>query len=307
MKRVVRAILWIVVAIAVFAVIALTYIKFALPSVKEAADIKVENTPERIARGEYLAKNVLNCIDCHSKRDFSLFAGPTVAGTEGQGGELFDESLGLPGKLYSKNITPHNLSSWSDGEIYRLLTTGVKKDGEPVFPFMPYQSFRQLDGEDLKSVIAYIRTLKPIENAVSESSVNFPVNFIMRTLPKDVEVGKKPSPSNQVEYGKYIVNIAACSECHTKMEKGQPVMEMYLAGGNEFPLTGFGTVRSLNITPDKETGIGNWTQETFINKFKSPEAPHNKGEKIGKGDFQTIMPWTGCCICLPDDGKTSKE
>jgi mono/diheme cytochrome c family protein len=286
-----KVILYLVLTIVLFVVVALVYTKFALPKVKEATNLKVEGTPEQIRRGDYLANNVLNCVDCHSERDFSFFGGPIKKGTEGQGGHLFDESLGLPGKLYARNITPHNLSSWSDGEIYRLLTTGVRKNGEPVFSFMPYENYRHLDEEDLKSVIAYIRTLKPIENTVPESEINFPVNFIMRTTPEDVQPAIKPSTSNQVEYGKYLVRVASCSNCHTQMEKGEFNMDLYLAGGRAFPLPGFGTVRSMNITPDHETGIGSWTKEMFVDKFKNPDAPHNKGLKVNKGEFQTMMPW----------------
>ncbi|HYG39640.1 MAG TPA: c-type cytochrome [Cytophagales bacterium] len=301
MKKVKKVILYGVLTLALVISAAILFVRFGQPKVSEASDLKVEGTPQQIQRGEYLAMNVLNCIDCHSQRDFSVFAGPIVPGTEGQGGEVFDESLGLPGTLYSKNITPHNLGNWTDGEIYRLITTGVKKDGEPIFPFMPYPGFSHLDQEDVKSVIAYLRTLKPIANEVKESEVNFPVNLIMRTLPKDCTPGKKPSPSNQVEYGKYLVTVAACGDCHTPQENGQFNIAMAFAGGNEFPLQGFGIVRSMNITPDKETGIGTWTEEMFLNKFKNPEMPHNKGVKVNKGEFQTIMPWTNYARMTDED------
>lgn len=301
MKKVVKVILYGVLTLVLLIVAAILFISFGQPRVSEAPELKVEGTPEQIKRGEYLAMNVLNCIDCHSERDWTKFSGPIKPGTEGMGGEIFNESMGLPGTLYAKNITPYHLGDWTDGEIYRLLTTGVNKDGEPVFPLMPYPGFSQMDPEDLKSVIAYIRTLKPIKHDVKDSELNFPVNLIVRTLPKDVPPGKKPDPSNQVEYGKYIVTMASCTECHTQFENGEFKNELFLAGGREFPMPGFGTVRSMNITSDKETGIGNWTREMFLNKFKNPEMPHIKGTAVSKGEFQTIMPWSNYARMTDDD------
>src|SRR5689334_2016097 len=70
------------------------------------ASSKSDSAKQVLERGEYLATSVSGCMDCHSKRDFTKFAGPVVPGTEGGGGFLFDEKIGLPGKIYAKNITP---------------------------------------------------------------------------------------------------------------------------------------------------------------------------------------------------------
>lgn len=268
------------------------YVNMNFPKVSVPSELTIEGTPEQIKRGDYLANNVLNCIDCHSKRNFEIFGGPIVPGTEGQGGESFGEELGLPGTLYSKNITPFALNEWTDGEVYRLITTGVRKNGEPVFPFMPYQNYSKMDTEDIKSVIAYIRTLKPIVQVAPESSVKFPVNLIMRTFPHDVSPVQKPDVKDQIKYGQYLVDIAVCQNCHTPMEKGQFNMELYLSGGNEFLISRQGTVRSSNITSDKATGIGSWSKEQFVARFKNPEMPHNKNITLRPGEFQTMMPWT---------------
>src|SRR5690606_13314988 len=82
------------------------YVTFFLPDVGPPPDLKVEITPERVARGEYLANHVVACMDCHSTRDFSKFSGPLKDGTLGQGGEVFTEDMGFPGTFYAKNITP---------------------------------------------------------------------------------------------------------------------------------------------------------------------------------------------------------
>src|SRR5690349_16515001 len=117
------------------------YINLALPNTGEASSINVERTPERLKRGEYLANHVAACMDCHSSRDWSLYSGPMKHGTIGMGGEIFNENMGMPGQIYSANITPHSLGSWTDGEILRAITTGVNKDGKALFSLMGYSRF----------------------------------------------------------------------------------------------------------------------------------------------------------------------
>ncbi len=110
---------------------------------------------------------------------------------------------------------------------------------------MPDHNFNLLSQEDLYSIIAYIRTLDPIEHDVSESSLNFPMNFIVKTMPiKTYEPKDAPSKDNVKEYGNYITTLASCGDCHTPSVKGEPVPGMYMAGGMEFQLPG-GTLGQL--------------------------------------------------------------
>ena len=117
-------------------------LRLAFPRVGPAPSLAIEATPERVARGAYLANHVTVCIDCHSVRDWSRFSGPIVAGTEGRGGEVFDRRFRMPGTFYARNITPARLADWTDGELVRLVTTGLTKDDEPIFPVMPYRAYR---------------------------------------------------------------------------------------------------------------------------------------------------------------------
>lgn len=269
----------------------LAYIKLALPNVKKAENIEIKSTPEMIERGKYLADHVMLCTDCHSQRDWTMYGGPYDAKLKGGGGEPFDENMGFPGSFYSKNLTPYHLKDWTDGEIFRAMTVGVSKDGTPLFPVMPYQNYRKLDREDLYAVIAYIRTLTPVENDVPASSANFPMNFILHTIPSDAEVtNNRPDPNNTVAYGEYMLTAASCGDCHTQMDHGTPIEGMEFAGGFEFKLPN-GTVRSANITPDEETGIGSWTKEAFIAKFKSFSDSVFTSTTVKDGELNTIMPW----------------
>lgn len=291
MKKLFKIVGYLLLLIILIIVGLLTYVKTALPNVGDPEDIKIELTPERIERGRYLANSVNVCMDCHSTRDWTKFSGPLVVGTEGKGGEIFDQKFGFPGSFHSRNITPSGIGEWTDGEVLRAISSGVNKQGKALFPMMPHPNYGRMDREDLYSIIAYLRTLKPIENNVPESQVDFPMNFILNTIPKKAEFSKKPNPNDVLAYGKYLFNAAACNECHTKQDHGQPLPGMELAGGFEFPLPSGGIVRSSNITPDKETGIGTWTEEVFVKRFKtyadSSYAPHT----IEKGTFNTVMPW----------------
>lgn len=270
----------------------LLFVKFALPNVGEPESVTIESTPERIARGEYLANSVCVCVDCHSTRDWTKFSGPLVEGTIGKGGETFDQKFGFPGSFYAKNITPFGIGNWTDGEILRAITSGVNKNGKALFPVMPHPNYGKMDKEDIYSIIAYIKTLKPIENIIPEAKPDFPMNFIINTIPKKAAFTKKPAKSDVLAYGAYIFNASACGECHTKQDKGKPVEGMTLAGGFEFPLPSGGVVRSSNITPDKETGIGNWSEEAFVRRFKSYADSGYVAPTINKGNFNSIMPWT---------------
>jgi mono/diheme cytochrome c family protein len=278
-------------ALVLFVVIGLlTYVKTFLPNVGPAPELKVEITSEKVERGKYLANHVMLCIDCHSTRDWNLFAGPIVAGTEGKGGEIFDQKLGFPGKYVAPNITPIGLRNWSDGEIFRAITAGVSKDGRALFPIMPHHNYGQLDRKDVEAVIAYIRGLSPIENKPEISSSDFPMNFIINTIPKKPNFATIPEQSDKINYGKYIITAAGCIDCHTKQEKGKFVGELY-AGGFEFKLTDGSIVRLSNLSPDKSTGIGNWSSEQFINRFKTYADSAYVNTKATHGEFQTVMPW----------------
>ncbi|MES2618423.1 MAG: c-type cytochrome [Bacteroidota bacterium] len=272
--------------------ILLIYVKTALPNVGEPSDLKIKSTPEMVKRGEYLANHVMVCMDCHSTRDWSKFSGPISGDNLGCGGELFDQKFGFPGKYYSRNVTPFNLGKWTDGEIFRTITCGVTKDNRALFPIMPYKYYGQLDEEDIHAVIAYLRTLPSIENKIPDSEPDFPFNFIINTIPSKGESHKRPSPDDVVAYGKYMITASGCIECHTKQEKGKMIGE-HFAGGFEFNLGNGMVVRSPNITPHS-TGLGNWTKEAFVRRFKqyTDSGYVLPSVNMAKGEFQTVMPWT---------------
>jgi cytochrome c553 len=292
MKRIFKVVAIIITVVTLAIAGILSYVKFALPNASKVEDIKIEATPERLERGKYLATNVMSCLDCHSKRDYSRFGAPTIPSSLGQGGELFGVEIGFPGNFFAPNITPSHLKDWTDGEIFRAITEGVSKDGHALFPVMPYLHYGTSDKEDIYSVIAYIRTLAPIENATPPSSPEFPVNFLINTMPKAPVFQAVPPKDDIIKYGAYLTNAAACMDCHTQQVKGTYQMDKYMAGGFIFKGLHGEVVQSANITPDPTTGIGKWTADSFVARFKLySDTSKFKDQPVKPGEFNSPMPW----------------
>ncbi|AOP35343.1 hypothetical protein A0128_16745 [Leptospira tipperaryensis] len=271
----------------------LSFLYLKYPDIGKKEEIKIAHTPEQVRRGEYLVNNVAACMGCHTgERDPQKLFYPFDKNI-GAGNLKFGEEMGLPGTFYSRNITPAEtgLKNWTDTDIFYAITAGVSKDGTPLFPLMPYENYAQMDKEDIYSIIAYIRTIPAVENQVEKSQAKFPMNLIMRTIPKAPEFSQRPEPKDTVAYGKYLFTLAACNDCHTQKVKGKPVEGMEHAGGFEFSLITGGKAVSANITPDVKTGIGNWTRETFIARFKASVAGAKAKPDIKPGEFNSLMPW----------------
>jgi hypothetical protein len=280
-----------VALLVLFVVGVILYLRYALPAIP-LQEVTVQSTPERIARGAYLANHVMVCMDCHSTRAWDKFSGPLVAGTNGKGGEVFDQKMGFPGSFSSPNITPFNLKGWTDAEIYRAITSGVNKAGKALFPIMPYPYYGTLDTEDTYSVIAYIRSISPIESNPPASNPAFPMNLIVNTIPKPAAPITRPEISDTLNYGKYLVKASGCVECHTPAEHGQIVKNLSFSGGRDFQMPDGTILDSPNITPDAETGIGKWSAAAFIARFKAYDPSTYNPPVLQKGEMQSIMPWT---------------
>lgn len=268
----------------------LIYFFASFPKVGAAPDISIQATPEKIARGQYLAHHVAVCIDCHSTRNFDYYSGPIVPDTEGKGGMEFPD---VAGTFYPSNITPAALGNWSDGEIVRAITSGVNKNGEALFPMMPYPIYNFLAQDDVEAIVAYLRTLPAIENDAPKSKVNFPLNLIMRTIPQPYEPEPRPAVSDTIAYGKYLSTVAGCQFCHTPTDdKGQPLPDMDFAGGMEFKFPWGPIVRSANISPEEDTGIGAWDKTYFVGRFREYADSAGSHIAVAKDDENTLMPWT---------------
>lgn len=290
MKTLLKVVGALVVLLLVVAAAGLGYLFSAFPKVPDAGDYRIEPTPERLARGKYLSDHVVGCSSCHSQRDWTRFTGPRKPDTLGAGGDAFP--LGPAGVVYAKNITPAAIGSWTDGELLRAVTAGVSRDGTPLFPLMPYPHFGAMAEDDVHAVLAYVRSWKAIENSnIPERQLNFPLNLIVRTIPAPANPQPRPPVTDKLAYGRYMLRSALCGDCHTPIDdRGTPLPGMEFAGGMEFVETGY-RARSANITPDADTGIGSWTEQQFIDRFKSFEGVEQPVLSAAERRQNTPMPW----------------
>jgi mono/diheme cytochrome c family protein len=247
--------------------------------------------PAKVKRGDYLVNAVANCMHCHADRDFTKYGGPPVPGTEGKGGQKKG--------VWVSNITPAALASRTDEEIIRTITTGINHLGDTLFATMPYMSYKYLTRYDAESIVAYLRTLKPINNKVPPMDLgNRPVGILTsmyqdwyeNDVYKDLD---QPLLDSVSQKGKYLVTIGGCVACHTNIDLKLLAFkrDSLLAGGqlSNKPGQKF-KVLSANITPDSVTGIGAWTEDMFLAKFASYRNKEMYAHDPGK--YNSEMPWS---------------
>lgn len=258
-----------------------------------AAGSKEDSIKAKIERGRYLAYHVSGCIDCHSQRDYKKFSGLIMDGTEGKGGEVFNEIYAIPGVVFARNITPdtvNGIGKWTDVEIARAITRGISRNGDTLFPIMPYPHYNLMSKDDIYSIIAFLRTLTPNNNKVTERKLFIPLSAVYPNLPISTpEYNNNPDVADMVKYGAYMVNAGACMDCHTPMENGKYQMDKLFSGGFVFNMGSF-KVTTANITPDTATGIGKWTEEMFLDKFRNYRDPSHYVSDPGKTN--SVMPWS---------------
>jgi len=271
--------LGVVLVLAVSAALVFFYVLH--PKLRDAPVVTAPKTPEVIARGKYLANNVHVCAVCHSPTQETV-PGDPVNESQLFAGRVFPDP-DFPGTLVAPNLTPARLGAWTDGEILRAIREGVSRDGRTLFPMMPYAHYRHLTDDDTLAIIAYLRTLPPIENKVPAIDVSFPVSMFVRLGPQPLAKSPPAYPADPVGHGTVLLETMGCVGCHTPFDdKGQPDAARQYAGGMKFG-GGFGTVYSSNITSDAATGIGSYTDDDLMRVFKE-----GKG-KDGRPLY--AMPW----------------
>ena len=214
------------------------------------ASSAVAETP--LERGAYLMRGIVACGNCHTAK------GGPMAQHELAGGFQMKEG---PIDAVTPSLTPDKetgIGNWTDAQLMVAIRDGKRPDGSLIGPPMPYDMYRGLSDRDTKAIIAYLRSLKPVKNATRKSVYKMP-------LPPAYgpPVGSIPdvSRTDKVAYGAYLAGpLGHCMECHTPMTK--PPMRDYKnkMGAGGFIFRGpWGESVAANITPDKETGLGNWT------------------------------------------------
>ena len=207
-----------------------------------------------VERGNYLVNAVMGCDGCHTPRpggafDFSKrFSG---------GSQIWDE------KAYTvrgSNITPDpetGIGTWSEGDIKRALTEGVRPSGVPLAPQMPFAFYKILTPRDLDAVAAYIKSVTPVRNQVPPPVYKAEMRGAL--IPNAEKPALDEALQDPVKRGFYLATIAHCMECHSRRPDGtQDYINWNGKGGFIFKGP-FGEVAARNISSHKTAGIGAWT------------------------------------------------
>nr|WP_321962520.1 cytochrome c [Paraburkholderia sp. J7] len=208
-----------------------------------------------VKRGAYLTR-VGDCAACHTADPGRPFAG--------------GRSIGTPfGKIYTPNITPDpdtGIGQWSDTDFVRALHEGIGKAGERLYPAFPYVEFTRMTEQDMLAIRAYLNTLAPVHYRPPANKLRFPFNqrwlMIVWNLFNFNEGRFVPDPKRSPEYnrGAYLVEgVAHCEACHTPRNfmQGLKTTERF-SGATQ---AGW---QAYNITPDRTSGIGNWSDDALI-------------------------------------------
>ena len=224
-------------------------------------------TQELVSKGQYIFALAGGCA-CHT----------VPKGTLNTGGRAFPIPFGA---VYSSNITQDKetgLGSWTDQQIADAMTKGISRDGSRILPVMPYEKYSGMAQTDLKALIAYLKTIKRVRKAIPQLKSWAP---LMRSLGTPIYLkvfgrfANRPqqAPQKGTERGRYLVeHVSLCGDCHTPRNSlGVPNQSLYLAGAGE-KIGPLGQAVA-NITPDKETGIGEWKREDIVELLNSGTKP----------------------------------
>ena len=207
-----------------------------------------------VTRGGYLAR-AAGCMSCHTDKK--------AKGKPFAGGRALKTPFGA---YYSPNITPDpetGIGKWTDDDFLRALKRGMNPEGEHYFPVFPYTTYAKLRDDDALAIKAYLFSLKPVSRKNRAHDVWPPFGWRWTIGPWKglyFQQGQfKPDPNQDEAWnrGAYLVEaLAHCGECHTPRNfAGALDRTMWMAGTED----GLEGEVAANITPDVETGIGDWS------------------------------------------------
>lgn len=205
--------------------------------------------PAAVSRGAYVAVQG-DCAACHTTPGGLAFAG-------GYG-------LQTPfGVINSTNITPDvktGIGNWTERDFFRAVRHGKRKDGQLLYPAMPYNAYVKMSDDDLHDLWAYMRSIKPVEQAQVPNTLGFPYNIRLAMLGwnllffDNAPFVAKAGEGEQWNRGRYLVDGAGhCAACHTPKNALGGDTSAYLQGAEL--LGGY----APEITGNAHLGLGNWT------------------------------------------------
>ena len=266
---------------------------------------------EIIKRGEYLAI-AGDCTACHTA--------PGADKTAKFGGGY---PLASPfGVIYGTNISSDKefgIGSWSDDEFVRAVREGVGKDGQQLYPAMPYDSFTKMKREDVLAIKAYLMSQPAVHSAGPQTDLSFPFNqrWGMRVWKwfnfDKGELKNDPSKSADWNRGAYLVEaLEHCGTCHTPR-----TLTMGMDTDKAFSGGDLGSWVAFNITPDKNAGIGTWSQQELVTYLKTgfvagkasasgamSEAIEHSLQHLTDSDLNAIATYIRSVPAIGDDKQT---
>jgi len=205
-----------------------------------------------VKRGEYLA-HAADCLVCHTAPSGAPFAGGFP--------------LKLPfGVIYSTNITPDKqtgIGNYTDAQFLAAMRKGVRADGRNLYPAMPYTSYAYMTDDDALAIKAYLFTLAPVHSPAKPNQLPWPFDqrglLALWNVMFNVDERFRPNigQSPQWNRGAYLAEaLGHCGECHTPRN-------LAFALDNHRKFAGALTAgwRAYNITSDKDSGIGDWSDK----------------------------------------------
>ncbi|WP_349253189.1 cytochrome c [Bradyrhizobium sp. CIAT3101] len=217
-----------------------------------------------LERGKYLTE-AADCGVCHT----------APGGKEYAGGFAFKMPFGT---MYSTNITPDKetgIGKYTDKEFLDAMHRGVRRDGARLYPAMPYTSYTYITDADALAIKAYLFSLAPVRAVPPENTLLFPFNqrwammFWSAVFNRDTRFQPDSSQSLKWNRGAYLAEaLAHCGECHTPRNIG-----FALDNRKKFAGAPVGGWRAFNISSDKATGLGSWTDEDIASYLSPGHAP----------------------------------
>ena len=205
-----------------------------------------------VKRGEYLV-HAADCQACHTAPGGAPFAG----------GFAFNMPFGA---IYSTNITPDKetgIGNYTDAQFLAAVHKGVRADGEKLYPAMPYTSYTYMTDDDALAIKAYLFTLAPVHAPAKQDRLSWPYNerglLTLWNVMFDADERFRPNTGQSLQWnrGAYLAEaMGHCGECHTPRN-------LAYALDNHRKFAGALTAgwRAYNITSDKDSGIGDWSDE----------------------------------------------
>lgn len=231
----------------------------------------VHPTAELIARGEYLTR-AADCAACHTA----------------PGGKPFSGGLAfkLPfGTIYSTNITADRetgIGTWSDDDVVRAFHQGIAKDGTHLYPAFPYTSYTALSRDDAVAIKAYLFSLPAVHAPARPADLAFPFNqrwtmlFWNLAFLDEHRFRPDAAQSAEVNRGAYLATaLGHCGECHTPRN-----LAFALRPSKQFAGTILQGWHAYNISPDKQSGIGNWS-DTQVGDYLATGHAQGRGSAAG--------------------------